>query len=152
MRIRWRIGLVTTSTFGTYSIYGSMHWLVLIELKATSQRRKFTPSSAKSLLDIVSYSLPAQLPAKTTVRCPSQTPAEQQTLTLPTVDTAHNLGPALPKIPFKVPLGRPGFGDSKRHTFARFSEDSQKLLGMKLRHLPEVITDTLQSLVDKQLV
>lgn len=55
-----------------------------------------------------------------------------------------------PKIP--VPRGHPGAGDTVRATLPRFARDSQKKFGWELRGLVECIRDTLQSLVDKNIL
>ena len=113
-------------------------------------RHKLMPSRVKSLVGTVSFSLVAPSRGRTSVSVP-QSPRFHFN-DAATVDAAHALGNELPKLPFEVPLGRPGLGNVKRDTFVRFSDESQKLLGWKLRQLPEIIKDTLQSLNERGLI
>ncbi|KAH7098848.1 hypothetical protein BKA62DRAFT_660243, partial [Auriculariales sp. MPI-PUGE-AT-0066] len=55
-------------------------------------------------------------------------------------------------LPIHIPVGKPGYGDSKRHTFPSFSDASHKLIGRKFRTLSNTIEDTIESLRAKNLL
>ncbi|KAH7104768.1 NAD(P)-binding protein [Auriculariales sp. MPI-PUGE-AT-0066] len=66
------------------------------------------------------------------------------------LDVAHILEPAIPKLPFEVPRGKPGYGDSRRNRFFTFSsEETRKLLGYDFRKLSEQVKDTLLSINER---
>ncbi|KZV97181.1 hypothetical protein EXIGLDRAFT_764636 [Exidia glandulosa HHB12029] len=68
-------------------------------------------------------------------------------------DAAHEAGD-LPNLPFPIPRGKPGAADAARPSFVQISPDSARLLGRegKFIGLPQMVKDTLQSIVDRGLV
>ncbi|KZV97177.1 NAD(P)-binding protein [Exidia glandulosa HHB12029] len=68
-------------------------------------------------------------------------------------DAAHEAGD-LPNLPFPIPRGKPGAADAARPSFVQISPDSARLLGRegKFIGLPQMVKETLQSIVDRGLV
>ena len=68
---------------------------------------------------------------------------------VPIVDAYYSLPEdERPKVPFDVPRGEPGAGDRVRGQLSGFSADAFELLGWTPRGLPEVVRDSLQSMLD----
>jgi hypothetical protein len=68
------------------------------------------------------------------------------------VTAAHELGSQLPKLPFEIPKGQPGIGDTNRDQFYRFANEAGPLVGREWRKMPEMVRDVLQSVVDRKLL